>query len=48
MKKIILLTDRELKLFEIIRNIQSGEIRVVMKDGKPIRMEQIQKSIELD
>ena len=35
------------KLIEIIRNISFGEVRVVVTDGVPTRVEEIKKSIKL-
>lgn len=43
----ILPTEKEMKLLEIIRSIEYGEIRIVVQDGKPIRIEEIKKSIKL-
>lgn len=42
-----LLTKEEEKLIKIIRRIDFGEARVVITDGKPIRIEEIKKSIKL-
>ncbi len=41
------LTDQERKLIEIIRNLGFGEVRIVITDGKPTRIEEIKKSIKL-
>ena len=41
------LTEKEQKLIEIIRNISFGEVRVVVTDGVPTRVEEIKKSIKL-
>lgn len=32
---------------EIIRSTEYGEIRIVVQEGKPIRIEEIKKSIKL-
>lgn len=45
--KSILPTEKELKLLEIIRNTEYGELRIVVQEGKPIRVEEIKKSIKL-
>lgn len=45
--KELLPTEKELKLLEVIRSIEYGEIRIVVQDGKPIRIEEIKKSIKL-
>lgn len=45
--KKFLPTEKELKLMEIIRSTEYGEIRIVVQEGKPIRIEEIKKSIKL-
>ncbi len=37
----------EAKLLALIREIQYGELRVIINDGKPVRVEEIRKSIKL-
>ncbi|MGH4123454.1 MAG: DUF2292 domain-containing protein [Clostridium sp.] len=39
--------DKEVKLIKIIRDIAFGEIKVIIQDGIPIRIEEIKKSIKL-
>lgn len=41
------LTKEEEKLIKIFRSIDFGEVRVVINDGKPTRLEEIKKSIKL-
>lgn len=41
------LTKEEEKLIKIFRTIDFGEVRVVINDGKPTRLEEIKKSIKL-
>lgn len=41
------LTDKETKLLEIIRRMEFGEVRVIVTDGIPTRVEEIKKSIKL-
>lgn len=41
------LTDKEAKLLSIIRRMDFGEIRVIVTDGIPTRVEEIKKSIKL-
>lgn len=41
------LTRHEQKLLEIIRSLDYGEVRVVITDGTPTRIEEIKKSIKL-
>ena len=43
----IVLTKAEKKLIQIIRSLDYGEVRVMIKDSKPIRVEEIRKSIQL-
>ena len=46
-EKELHLTGPEIKLIEIIRNLEFGEVRIVITDGKPTRIEEIKKSIKL-
>lgn len=41
------ITDKEKKLLKVIREIGFGEIKVIINDGKPIRIEELIKSIKL-
>lgn len=41
------LTKEEEKLIKLIRKIEFGEAKVVINAGKPIRVEEIKKSIKL-
>ena len=41
------LTEKESRIIEIIRSIEFGEVRVVVTDGVPVRVEEIKKSIKL-
>ena len=43
----IQLSSQEKALIEIVRNLQFGEVRVIITDGKPIRVEEVKKSIKL-
>lgn len=43
----VVLTNAEKKLIEVIRSLDYGEVRVMIKDNKPIRVEEIRKSIQL-
>ena len=38
---------QEQKILEIMRNMEFGEVRLVISDGKPVRMEEIKKSVKL-
>lgn len=46
-KKLVALTEKEAKLLAIIRKVDFGEVRVVVTDGIPTRIEEIKKSIKL-
>ena len=39
--------EPEKKLLEHIRELTYGEIKIIVQDGKPIRIEEIRKSIKL-
>ena len=41
------LTKAEKQLIEVIRSLDYGEVRVMIKDSKPIRVEEIRRSIQL-
>lgn len=41
------MTDKEEKLLAIIRKMDFGEVRIVVTDGVPTRIEEIKKSIKL-
>jgi hypothetical protein len=41
------LTTREANLIRIIRSIKYGEIKIIVQEGQPIRVEEIKKSIKL-
>lgn len=41
------LTEAEKKILSIIRKIQFGEVRIVITDQKPVRIEEIKRSIKL-
>lgn len=47
MNKELKMTEQERKLLDIIRNLDFGEVRIVVTDGKPTRIEEIKKSIKL-
>jgi hypothetical protein len=42
-----ILTKAEKELIQIIRALDYGEVRVMIKDRHPIRVEEIRKSIQL-
>ena len=47
MKKSITVSEEEQKVIEIMRSISFGELRVIINNSKPIRVEEIKKSIQL-
>ena len=42
-----ILTKAERQLIELIRSIDYGELRIMVKDEKPIRVEEIRRSVQL-
>ena len=40
-------TEREARIIEIIRKLDFGEVRVLIQDGVPTRLEEIKRSIKL-
>ncbi len=46
-EKNIELTKAEKQLIEVIRSLDYGEVRVMIKDSRPIRVEEIRRSIQL-
>ncbi|MHC1721575.1 MAG: DUF2292 domain-containing protein [Aminipila sp.] len=40
-------SQQEQKMLEIIHKIGFGEIKVIINDGKPIRLEEVKRSIKL-
>ena len=42
-----LFTEQERKLITILRKLDYGEVRVLIKNGAPVRVEEIKKSIKL-
>lgn len=43
-----ILTKGELQLIQLIRSLDYGEVRVLIKDRKPVRVEEIRRSIQLE
>ncbi|MCL6448295.1 MAG: DUF2292 domain-containing protein [Armatimonadetes bacterium] len=41
------LTAREVNLIRIIRTTKYGEIKIIIQEGQPVRVEEIKKSIKL-
>ena len=38
-------TEREVKLIKYIRDIEHGEIRIIVQNKQPIRIEEMKRSI---
>lgn len=43
----LILTKAEKQLIELLRSLEYGELRIMVKDSKPIRVEEIRRSIQL-
>ena len=41
------LNAQEQKLFEVLRKLDFGEVRIIVKNGTPVHIEEIKKSIKL-
>jgi len=46
-KKKMELNEKEVKLIKLIRGIEFGELKVVIQNSIPLRVEEIKKSIKL-
>ena len=42
-----IITKAERQILELIRSLDYGEVRILVKDNKPIRVEEIRRSIQL-
>jgi len=42
-----ILTRAEKQIIELIRALDYGEVRIMIKDKKPLRVEEIRRSIQL-
>ena len=42
-----IITEKEQKLIKILRNVEYGEVVIVVKGGTPVHIEEIKKSIKL-
>ena len=45
--KKLILSEEEEKVIQLMREISFGELRVIINNSKPIRVEEIKKSIQL-
>jgi len=41
------LSEQEEKIIDILREIKYGEIKIVIQDGVPVRIDEIRKSIKI-
>lgn len=41
------LNEKEERLLKIIKEVEFGEMKVIVQDGLPIRVEELKKSIKL-
>ena len=41
------ISKQEAKILDFVRSVDYGEIRIVINNGKPVRVEEIRKSIML-
>jgi hypothetical protein len=42
------LTPAERKLLEVVRALDYGEIEIVVRDGKPVQIKEVRKSIKIE
>ena len=40
-------TEQERRLIEVLRDLDYGELRIVVRNGTPVHAEEIKKSIKL-
>ena len=45
--KKLILNEQEIRLIQMIRDMKYGEIHIFIADSKPVRAEEIKKSIKL-
>ena len=45
--KEILLTEKERRLIEVLREIGYGQITIFLEKGEPVRIEKIKESVKL-
>lgn len=43
----VVLSEQEKKVVELMRGIDFGELRIVINNSKPVRVEEIKKSVQL-
>ena len=45
--KKLILSEEEEKVIQLMREISFGELRIIVNNSKPVRVEEIKKSIQL-
>lgn len=43
----MVLSEHERKVIEVLRQIEYGEVKVIVQDGVPVRMDEIRKSVKI-
>ena len=46
-KKIFTLDSKEENLIDLIHKVKYGELKIIVQDGLPIRVEELKRSIKL-
>ena len=41
------LSEKEEKMIRLLRDVPFGEVRIILTDGQPVRIEEVRKSIKL-
>ena len=41
------LSEKEDKMIRLLRKVEFGEIRIILTDGQPVRIEEVRRSIKL-
>lgn len=48
MEDKLILTRAEIQLIELVRSLDYGELRIQVRDSRPVRVEEIRRSIQLN
>lgn len=48
MEDKLILTRAEIQLIELVRSLNYGELRIQVRDSRPVRVEEIRRSIQLN
>ena len=46
-KGVSCLSEQEKKIIEILHEMKYGEIKIIVQDGVPVRIDEIRKSIKI-